>query len=193
MPVIFLSYSSVDTATADVLDNDFFQYGYNLMRDTRDAPYRADLAAFMREAGKADYVMMLLSHDYLVSPYCMEEALELLDTQRFGQRVLPVVLGNAMKVFDHAGERKPYYDLWRDNAEKARLLEQGHSNEDFRRNANKIARIYFRLDDFFLKLTNIVVRPFDALKKENYSSLLNIIGYNPREYHQSLFDQAFQA
>ena len=191
-PVIFLSYSRSNKAIVDIIDNDFQKMGYVLKRDIRDAPYRSDIISFMQEAATADYVIVVISHEYLISEYCMYEALQLLNTQKLEERILPIVLDNAKHIYN-AYERKAYYDLWRQNAEKARLLHLETGNADFESYAKRNAGIFYRLDDFFSRLIRINFSSFDLLKAENYRSLLNIIGYSPTAYHQHLFADAFQA
>lgn len=49
----------------------------------------------MREVGKTNYVLMIISQEYLCSENCMYEMIEVLNTHEFEQRILPIVLENA--------------------------------------------------------------------------------------------------
>jgi hypothetical protein len=73
IPNIFLSYSWKDRDIADEIDNDFKAVGITFRRDERDAKYRTSIKEFMDTVGKHDYVVMLISDDYLRSANCMYE------------------------------------------------------------------------------------------------------------------------
>ncbi|MDB4921920.1 toll/interleukin-1 receptor domain-containing protein [Mucilaginibacter sp.] len=97
-PNIFLSYSWANADIADEIDDIFKGIGIQLIRDIRDAPYRASIKDFMHQIGKSDFVLMVISDEYLRSVNCMYEVIELLNTHEFEKRILPVIIDNATHI-----------------------------------------------------------------------------------------------
>lgn len=73
--------------------------GYMVQRDKSRVGYRDSIEAFMREIGAGRYVLAVISAKYLYSDACMFEAMRLLDHERFGERVFPIVFDDA-NIFD---------------------------------------------------------------------------------------------
>src|SRR4051812_19256236 len=94
-PQIFLSYSWANKDIADAIDNDFKSVGITFQRDVRDVNYTESIKDFMHRIGKSDFVVMLISDEYIKSENCMYEVTELLGAHEFEKRILPVVLSNA--------------------------------------------------------------------------------------------------
>jgi hypothetical protein len=49
----------------------------------------------MERGGKSNFVLMIISDEFLRSDKCMYEVTKLLNTHEFKKRILPVVLDNA--------------------------------------------------------------------------------------------------
>lgn len=97
---IFLSYCRRNWDTANLIDSDFANMGLTFMRDIRDVNYTDNFREFMqRHIRESDYVVMLISDEYLRSEFCMFEVCELLNDYKFDRRILPVVLDNAKEIF----------------------------------------------------------------------------------------------
>ena len=92
---IFLSYSWADKDVADIIDKDFSSIGIQLVRDIRDISYRSSIKEFMHKVGKSDFVIMIISNEYLKSQNCMYEVNELVNTHEFEKRILPLTTNNA--------------------------------------------------------------------------------------------------
>ena len=107
-PQIFLSYSWGNKDIADAIDNDFKSVGITFQRDIRDIKYTESIKDFMHRIGRSDFVVMLISDEYLKSENCMYEVTELLNAHEFEKRILPVTLQNA-DIFGRLGQEK-YYD-----------------------------------------------------------------------------------
>jgi internalin A len=69
--------------------------GYTVKRDNMDLGYKGLISAFMRELGRGDCVVVLISDAYLKSPFCMFELLEIYRHHEFHERICPVVLADA--------------------------------------------------------------------------------------------------
>src|SRR3712207_6558001 len=111
LPDIFISYSWKNKDIADEIDNRFKSVGIILRQDVRDATYRGSIKEFMQQISETDYVLMIISDEFLRSENCMYEVIELLNEREFENRILPVVLDNAQSIFK-GPTRTVYYDYW---------------------------------------------------------------------------------
>ncbi|NUO40657.1 MAG: TIR domain-containing protein [Streptomyces sp.] len=95
---VYLSYSwSEDSdALADELDRAFQERGITMVRDRRDAGYKASIGDFMRRIGQGKCVILVISDAYLKSPNCLCELLQVAARGEFRDRVFPVVLPDAL-------------------------------------------------------------------------------------------------
>ncbi len=69
--------------------------GFNLKRDKMDLGYRGLISEFMREIGKSDLIVVVISDKYLRSPFCMHELNEIFRNSReeqaeFARRIFPI-------------------------------------------------------------------------------------------------------
>ncbi len=87
---IFLSYSHANSDVVDIIDQDLTNFGIPITRDIRDIGYRESIKNFMHRVETHDYVLMVLSDEFLKSESCMYEVSELLNTQEFEKRILPI-------------------------------------------------------------------------------------------------------
>jgi internalin A len=102
-PSVYISYAWEDVrATAageralmDRLYEALAADGYTIKRDSVDLGYKGLISAFMRELGRGDCVVVLISDAYLKSPFCMFELLEIYRHHEFHERICPVVLADA--------------------------------------------------------------------------------------------------
>lgn len=176
---IFLSYSWANTGIADEIDRDFKRLGIQFIRDVRDAKYRTSIKDFMHQVGKSDFVLMIISDEYLRSDNCMYEVNELLNTHDFEQRILPIAIENAVRIFKPIS-RKEYYRFWQEKKVEADKNKAEFPNHDTIDYAIKCQRIVDNLPDFFQKITDLNVSTFKKLKEGNYIDVLRIIGFNDR-------------
>ncbi len=70
--------------------------GYNLVRDKVDLGYKGFISDFMKEIGKGNQVIVVISDKYVRSPFCMFELYEVarncqFDKQIFRERVFPIM------------------------------------------------------------------------------------------------------
>lgn len=94
---IFLSYCQKDHNIADIVDStisksvaDFAQ----ISRDVRDIKYRESIKKFMETVGTHDYVIMIISDNYLKSRNCLYEMLEVMRDRNYGKKILFIVLSD---------------------------------------------------------------------------------------------------
>ncbi|HEY4327120.1 MAG TPA: tetratricopeptide repeat protein [Mucilaginibacter sp.] len=175
IPKIFLSYAWANADVVDEIDNDFKTIGIKLTRDVRDLGYRKSIKEFMYSIDEHDFVLMLISDEYLRSENCMYEVTELLGTHHFKERILPIVHDNASQIFKLM-ERAVYYDYWKTKHQQAKEFNRKYANQDSVDAVRKFASIYNYMDVFFTRLTDLNVLSLPYLKKQNYLPLLDIVG-----------------
>ena len=61
-------------------------------RDIRDVKYKDSFKTFMQTIGEHDYVVMLISDNFLKSKACMYEAGELVSTRNLGKKLVFVIV-----------------------------------------------------------------------------------------------------
>lgn len=175
-PNIFLSYAWANANIADEIDNDFKSIGIQFKRDVRDLEYRTSIKEFMQQIGKSDFVLMIISDEYLKSLNCMYEVTELLNTHEFEKRILPIVIDNATKIFKPS-QRTMYYDFWKQEHEEAEKNKKTHTNRDTVEHTLRCQRIYDNLPEFFQRITDLNVSSYENIKRGNYRELLKITGF----------------
>jgi hypothetical protein len=123
--MIFLSYSWSNDEIADVIDSFFSQNGVTITRDRRDLKYKQSIKEFMNSIRHAEYVIMIISREYLQSKNCMYEVMEFVKNSDFKDKIIPIIASNA-KIFD-VHNKIEFYKYW---TEKAAELEKSVSNLD---------------------------------------------------------------
>ena len=97
MVTIFMSYCQKDADVADCLENSMASCIYNkakISRDIRDVEYHESFKRFMQSIEKHDYVITIISDNYLKSRNCMFEMLEVVKDSDFSKKLLFIVLQN---------------------------------------------------------------------------------------------------
>ena len=173
--IIAISYSWRNEAEADAIDQAFSSRGINIIRDRRDATYKADIQAFMRRIGKSQRVILVISDDFLKSRNCMFEILEVSQQPGFGDRVLPVVLDDARAIYD-ATKSLDYLGYWDGKIEE---VEESLRKMTSLANTNRVVdelnhfqRIRSSLDRLINLIQNMNALTFKEHVKENFSSLI---------------------
>ena len=94
---IFLSYCQKDTDVADCLEKNITPHIFEkakISRDIRDVDYHESFKRFMQSIEQHDYVITIVSDNYLKSRNCMFEMLEVVKDSNFSEKLLFIVLGD---------------------------------------------------------------------------------------------------
>lgn len=97
LTTIFLSYCQRDTDIADFLEDSMLPYigdKAKISRDIRDVEYHESFKRFMQSIEKHDFVITLISDNYLTSRNCMYEMLEVVKDSNFSEKLLFIVLND---------------------------------------------------------------------------------------------------
>lgn len=92
---IFLSYCQKDEDVADSLEQNMMPYisdKAKISRDIREVGYHKSFKQFMQSIEKHDYVITIISDNYLKSRNCMFEMLEVVKDSSFSEKLLFIVL-----------------------------------------------------------------------------------------------------
>ena len=120
---IFLSYCWKNEKVANLIDSYFSGMNIKIIRDKRDLEYKQSLKEFMKTIRDAEYVIMIISKDYLESKNCMYEVSEFVKNKDFKNRIIPIITAES-KIFD-INEKINYFKYWEN---KKRELEKETKN-----------------------------------------------------------------
>lgn len=112
---IFLSYSWKDKDYVSKVDSALSSLGFDVSRDIRDLGHGKSIKEFMRTIRKSDYVVIVLSSNYLKSANCMFEVCELIKDSGYANRLFSIVTPDA-DIYSPFG-RLNYVRHWQDTAD----------------------------------------------------------------------------
>ena len=178
MKDIYISYSWSDEQIVNEIDNEFQCQGIELKRDKREATYKANLKEFMQKIGRSESVILVVSDKYLKSRNCMYEVLELIKNEDFNSRIFPIVLPDAVKIYE-AAEAISYIQFWDDRISLLNnsLKKLGNVSNTGRiyEEINHCTNIRTNIDDFINIIQNMNTLNYDTLKAENFKSIIDLI------------------
>lgn len=122
---IFLSYCWKD----DEIANDIYDYfkgthGVELHRDKINIEAWNSIKEYMQSIENMDYTILVISDEYLKSPNCMYEVLEVIKDVQYRDKIFPVVVEK--KIYSMEGIVY-YIKYWKNEYEKANGLLNGLS------------------------------------------------------------------
>lgn len=182
-PKIFLSYSWKNKEEASIIEKDFSEIGIPLIKDTLHLKFKDSISEYMESIRESDFALMLISKDYLQSVNCMYEALEILKEKNHKEKMLPILLNNT-KIFT-ASDRIEFIKYWKDKKEElSKKLEEIDvtSSIDSYNDLKLIDTIYSSIDSFLKKIGDFKTASLDELKKENYRSIIEYLGFEDVSY-----------
>lgn len=171
---------------ANLMDQDFIALKLPLTRDTRQLPHGHHIKQFTDTILNHDYMLCLISNDFIWSRNCMLEIVTLLSDNSKKVKILPVLHDEAPNIFN-IDQRLPYYDYWKKEYEKAVLQNQQYANEDSINELKLISNIHRNLDTFFTLLVERNTKRLSELRADQYHELLNVIDYE----HSDLSDKVW--
>lgn len=92
---VYVSYAwkaEEDSGVVAALETALAGQGIELVRDVKALGYGGSIRAFMDEIAAAEQVVVVLSPQYVESPYCMYELIEMAQLGDFRERVYPILL-----------------------------------------------------------------------------------------------------
>ncbi len=176
MNQIYISYAWKDNksesgqqreALVDRICDALISQRYNLIRDRHHLTLGNSIEQFMREIGRGNYVILVISDKYLRSEYCMFEAIEVMKHKGYEQKIFPVVLSDA-NIYTRAGQID-YIHHWRQQVAQLKDLMGSDPAAEYSALVDvvrKIREISAQVDDFIVfikdKLSIDPAQNFDA-------------------------------
>ncbi len=93
---IFLSYCQKDNLIADKIESGLVKNKLSVKRDIRDIEIYDSILKFMKSIKEQDYAIFLISDNYLRSSNCMFEALEMIKSPNYTNRIFPIVVDDSI-------------------------------------------------------------------------------------------------
>lgn len=157
---VFLSYCSKDSDIADMVD-DVLQKRLGsqvrIARDTRDVAYRESFKTFMDSIHQHDFVLAIVSDNYLKSGACLYEVGEVLKNPNYEEQLVFIVLSEVEKKYYRDSsiqvaakiytpeDRLDYVNYWEDKyrhlKQRISAMEDIESQEEFIKDLKKIRKI----------------------------------------------------
>lgn len=177
---IFLSYSWEDFAFANKIENDFRDTGVNIIRDIK-MHYKDNIYDFMKRIKDEDYAILLISNNYLRSPNCMREVIEILDNEDFIKKILPVILPETeiFKPKDQLEIIKYWETEIKNLNSKIKELESLANIGDISESIELYSKIRGSIASFVSTIKTLNCKTFKVLEDENYKPILDHIGVVP--------------
>ena len=89
---IFISYTAADAEVVNAVENYLLDCGYDVKRDIRDIKDYDSINDFMNGIRKQDYVIPIVSDNYLRRNNCMYEIMQLLKDDNFSEKTFPIII-----------------------------------------------------------------------------------------------------
>jgi len=174
---IFLSYSHSNIDIANRVDNIFNSKNISLTRDVRDLLPYSSLEKFMDTIRDHDYVIILISDEFLKSINCMYEVIQFIQEKKYIDRTFPIIIDKEVQIFNRSihGE---YIRYWQ---KKYRLLEirikslRTFGMISLHRELNKIERIQSNIGDFLDKVADLNCVSLEELESTDYKAIVDRI------------------
>jgi len=185
-PTIFLSYSWENEKIADTIDNYFGVTDIPLTRDIRTIAYRGSIKDYMKSIATHDFAMVLISNDFLRSPNCMYEIMELMNGENYKEKILPILVEDKDKKYPKIFTPKDKAEIvgyWNNKKKEAlKILRKADPTElkSVQENLKHYKNICEKIDVFLLYIEGSNCLKFDDIKGD-YTPIFDLIGFTPNE------------
>lgn len=193
---LFLSYCSKDNCIADIIDTTLTARTsgrLNISRYTR-LSYKDSFKQFMNSIQEHDYVLTIVSDNYLKSQACMYEVGEIIKDHNYHGKLLFVVLREsdrkyypggglptiAAKIYGDTTNRLAYVQYWKskydDVAQKIKEIGDSEATSSATKDLNEIGRIYRHdISEFTNYLADSNGKTFEELYSNDFEDILKWI------------------
>ncbi len=198
-PTLFLSYCKEDTPIANIIESQLkFETNNNIeiSRYTR-LPYKESFKDFMNSIQDHDFVLCLVSDNYLKSQACMYEVGEIIKDHHFHNKLLFIVIGendgkyyhedkanfSAAKIYGNERNRLAYIEYWqKEYNELLEAIKKVEGNEGFGilihslEELREIRKIYENdISEFLTYLSQYNGKTFEELYINGFSDIIKWI------------------
>ncbi len=176
LPKVFLSYSRYNSAEADELDGFLSSIGLYMLRDVRDLGVKSSIKDFMNRVGDSDFVVMLISNEFLHSRSCMYEVLELMRDRGFNKRLFQILVPGA-DIFNpkYRIDLIKHWEHEKKELEEASKEIPGRSLKNINGIIQLLDNICSSVDDFMHEINEERTIKFAELRTDGYKELLQFL------------------
>lgn len=172
---LFISYSWANSIIADKIDTAFQPTGLYVKRDIREIAYKGSIKDYMKEVRETDFVLIIISDNFIKSSNCMYEVLELLKEKNFNDKILPVVL-DGTKIFKPE-DRIEYIKYWTEKHAELEIKDVNITDAlEIYKELKHIEKIRTTIDEFLSYVSGVNVLSFSELSNQNFKPIFNHIG-----------------
>ncbi len=176
---IFISYSTKDSESVKI--NELIKSKYSdskfIISERKTLGFKASISEFVKQVGKGQYVIIIISDSYIKDTNCMEEASELMKNQNLRERIFPIVLEDA-NIYDPI-EMIDYLNYWDDKAKKLEDAVKKITNMAYASSVyadlNKINDIRRIVGDFNGTISDLNVLTPEMHQNSNFKELFSAI------------------
>lgn len=196
-PHFFISYSHKDSIKADEIDGVLSPLGIVPMRDIRDLEDGQNIKKFMKKIRDIDYILLLISENFLKSESCMFEILELMKDENYENRVIPIILENKfVNTNDGILEIITYWVNKHDELnEKLKSINDFNATKEILFHLSHLNNIKNEIGTFLTFVKNRANKTgfkdgkFDYVALLKYTNLLSVLNGTLIEEIQNIIDQ----
>ena len=200
---VFLSYCHKETELADHIGYFFSSMvGVTVSRDIRKVRYRDSFKDYMKGVREHDYVVMLISDNFLKSQACMFEVGEILTDEEFKKKLLFIVVSDddakhlksrpekpiGAKIYSPM-ERMNYIKHWEDQYEQFKTgfdeIKSDSAKVELTQQLREIRKIIdIDLGKFLDYIGDAYGRTFDQMYKTEFADIRFAMGIAEETYYK---------
>lgn len=193
---VFLSYSHKDKCIADITQNkieELYRSKIEISRDTEKLKYKDSLDEYMQSIKEHDFVISIVSNEYLRSTPCMYEVTELMRDRNYYNKLLFIIISeHDIKFYEnedieikdikadiYSSNRFDYINYWECEKEKIDKKVSEIKNPslmlELTKESKKIEIISLHVGEFISKLYDGLGVSFEDMILSNFKEFISII------------------
>ena len=190
---IFLSYCQKDSSFADGIEEGLSKIArkIKITRDIRDVPYKESFSKFMHTISEHDFVISIVSDNYLKSRNCMYEVVEVMRNNRYIDRLLYVIIKRedcekknniidedlVADIFNMNGQNK-YNQYWEEEEMKLQKIIKDSNplqTKNYVDELHVIRRIQLDIQEFMSELKDRKGISYSEMLSTGFKDIISII------------------
>lgn len=174
---IYISYAwgGESEKIVDLLDGELQKRELNLVRDKRDLGYKGSIVEFMKDIGKGNKIIVVISEKYLKSENCMFELTQIYENKDFARRIFPIVLEDS-NIYSPVSRIK-YIKYWNDKIaeldEAIKSAGTGLNMTQIQQELNNYGNIRAAFDNMAFTLKDMNALTPEMHRNENFEDIYN--------------------
>jgi len=175
---IFVSYAHANKKLVDYIERAFSIKGITIIRDINITKFKDSLTGFMKTIRESDYVLLVITKDFLESENCLIEICELVKDENYKDKILPLVKHDT-GIFNGLGKAK-HISYWQNKYENLENIERSIpvlSKEDITNELKRIAKIEMVLPNLLSSIADMKCITFhENISNSNFIEIADHIG-----------------